>query len=941
MFGQIRMQFLTDQNELVAVIRGASLSERGKKAEFKRLDNEVIVSDSTGTNVKKIYNNCKDTDRLVPELLNCPSAVLENVIFCHQEEFNWPFQDSAKLKKVFDEIFDTTKYSKKVTALREVKKKLIQKNKNNLFYCQKLHKEYTNYSKLLVKQSNCEHKKNSLLLEIEAIETDLSEMSARKEELKLQTSEKSDLECNLIRLKTERKNIEQRMSSIRHQGGFVDYSGNPSRMAELRSLVTDRDTRGEMDNVQLVVRQIENTLELRKKEKQEKEYWIMVLEKDLAQDAEKQASVAEKIQELVGNSQVGDLKSELKELREKTVKVIESLKQNENNLKLAIKEVDVCVNYKKVERDKRNQSKQKIDSAIRELKRALEGLNDKDNFEKLRENIKELEIEVTKLELNEIPTTQQKIEEMRKCVEEMYVPFGHWNLGELTKIASTIRNHLDLQGFSGPDNHKNVEDLNEKFKKLNDELNQIDKEQQLRSQNIKLKNAEMRLLSNKHEELNKRINQKMSEFEEIKAETESMAIDIGVDSFDFDTFEGKCQKEIIEQIKFEERGYFTEFLCKLALMRNQCVLCSNENINFENLRQMNNIIQNKIAEDMAKLSFKCTKTENVFEVSAKCRKLKLLQEEVMQIDQEANEIQNLIDLKQTEVKKEEELINDTEYEKMALNGEVDSLRKLNVDFHNYEAIFGTKVRTLLEAEALVNRIELSINNSKLKATVENEIRETVSFSRELSKQLETLKSKLINLNREKERIISLNDVTTVTQIKEAEEQLNKKVSEENALEQEITALIEKKQSLLVMQTSYNITKDGKLAKYNDRLASIEETLFKLVNLLSSEVKVQMEFQIKEYKVALVSTEHDIAKLTEDYTFNLNKLNSLRTAQNNNAHYQHLLCDNDELISLNLQLEHIVNQHETLDTRLFALHPITSKRLNSATGESRDGNECKV
>lgn len=39
-------------------------------------------------------------------------AVLDNVIFVHQEESNWPLADGATIKKKFDEIFAATKYTK-------------------------------------------------------------------------------------------------------------------------------------------------------------------------------------------------------------------------------------------------------------------------------------------------------------------------------------------------------------------------------------------------------------------------------------------------------------------------------------------------------------------------------------------------------------------------------------------------------------------------------------------------------------------------------------------------------------------------------------------------------------------------------------------------------------------------------------------------------------
>lgn len=39
-------------------------------------------------------------------------AVLENVIFVHQEDSNWPLAEGLVLKKKFDDIFAATKYTK-------------------------------------------------------------------------------------------------------------------------------------------------------------------------------------------------------------------------------------------------------------------------------------------------------------------------------------------------------------------------------------------------------------------------------------------------------------------------------------------------------------------------------------------------------------------------------------------------------------------------------------------------------------------------------------------------------------------------------------------------------------------------------------------------------------------------------------------------------------
>jgi DNA repair protein RAD50 len=55
---------------------------------------------------------------------------LENVVFCHQEESCWPLSEGAQLKKRFDDIFESTRYSKALEAIQKSKKDYASKAKD-------------------------------------------------------------------------------------------------------------------------------------------------------------------------------------------------------------------------------------------------------------------------------------------------------------------------------------------------------------------------------------------------------------------------------------------------------------------------------------------------------------------------------------------------------------------------------------------------------------------------------------------------------------------------------------------------------------------------------------------------------------------------------------------------------------------------------------------
>ena len=61
-------------------------------------------------------------DEEIPRLLGVSKAILENVIFCHQEESNWPLSEPSVLKKKFDDIFEATKYTKALDQIKSIRK---------------------------------------------------------------------------------------------------------------------------------------------------------------------------------------------------------------------------------------------------------------------------------------------------------------------------------------------------------------------------------------------------------------------------------------------------------------------------------------------------------------------------------------------------------------------------------------------------------------------------------------------------------------------------------------------------------------------------------------------------------------------------------------------------------------------------------------------------
>ncbi|NXE66978.1 RAD50 protein, partial [Calcarius ornatus] len=124
---QIRLQFRDVNGEVMAVQRSMVCTQKGKEPEFKTLES-VITRTRHGEKVS-LSSKCAEIDREMINALGVSKAVLNNVIFCHQEESNWPLSEGKALKQKFDEIFSATRYIKALEALRQVRLKQSSKVK--------------------------------------------------------------------------------------------------------------------------------------------------------------------------------------------------------------------------------------------------------------------------------------------------------------------------------------------------------------------------------------------------------------------------------------------------------------------------------------------------------------------------------------------------------------------------------------------------------------------------------------------------------------------------------------------------------------------------------------------------------------------------------------------------------------------------------------------
>lgn len=115
---QVCLQFYDMKGELCTGKRSLVATQKKNKVEMKTLEGLIVKKLSNGEKVT-ISSKCAEMDREMISLLGVSKPILENVIFCHQEESNWPLSEGKALKQKFDDIFASTRYVKALDAIRK------------------------------------------------------------------------------------------------------------------------------------------------------------------------------------------------------------------------------------------------------------------------------------------------------------------------------------------------------------------------------------------------------------------------------------------------------------------------------------------------------------------------------------------------------------------------------------------------------------------------------------------------------------------------------------------------------------------------------------------------------------------------------------------------------------------------------------------------------
>lgn len=171
----IKIKFFDAQGNMITVSRFMSVAMKPAGGlTFKTLLPTIRKrdKDNLGEPVD-ISGRCIDIDSYCCSSLNVSKSILNNVIFCHQENSSWPLDEPKKLKEKFDEIFDAVKYNKCIDMTR----KFIKDKQANI----RLLKERVAHKKTI--KQEVDRLRGKLETKNEELTNVLDRINARKEEM--------------------------------------------------------------------------------------------------------------------------------------------------------------------------------------------------------------------------------------------------------------------------------------------------------------------------------------------------------------------------------------------------------------------------------------------------------------------------------------------------------------------------------------------------------------------------------------------------------------------------------------------------------------------------------------------------------------------------------------------------------------------------------------
>lgn len=233
---QIKLRFDTVDGKTATAIRSMQVSKKGKKLAYKTIDNALQMYNASTGNTDRVSFRNADMDIEVAKMMGVSKAVLENVIFVHQDDSNWPLAEPAVLKKKFDDIFEATKFTSALADLKKAKKEQADQLKESKLRLETIGRDKRNAERLRMQIGEAESKIKALSHQIEehekAIEHADGEIEAHEGELEELRQASNDVSVLEAQREDKQRAVRQAEQVIERDQSLAESEGVADEMLE-------------------------------------------------------------------------------------------------------------------------------------------------------------------------------------------------------------------------------------------------------------------------------------------------------------------------------------------------------------------------------------------------------------------------------------------------------------------------------------------------------------------------------------------------------------------------------------------------------------------------------------------------------------------------------------------------------------------------------------
>ncbi|XP_061165388.1 DNA repair protein RAD50-like [Saccostrea echinata] len=436
---QIRLQFRDVTNNRMVIQRIMEATQKLKKIEMKTLDGVITRYDVNGEK-KSISSKCAEIDREMITSLGVSKPVLENVIFCHQEDSNWPLSEGKALKEKFDAIFASTRYVKALETIRKLKQTQDQELK---LYKQ----EVTHLKQLKDKSEQLEADKNERETKMMACRETVEKIEAKLQPVIEKLDQIGNQSDKIYRIQTKIEKYRSEMKMMENSA------------TELRSQIKN-EFQGSMEELKKAIAEFENMVQ----ERQETVEQFQLLQRELNKELEK-----------LGQER-GNLLMEVGKLEQESERYKDNMKKRDAEIKKLATKYDIEGYSRGEMSDEQYRAfmdimRTKIETLLEDGKTVKADYEEKDTS--MQQRLDEVRDKKTKLEQNERLKTNlmtentQKIKQINKKLSEVEASAGRRD--QINRDLKRAEHEL-----STTEKSVNVNEIKEKIESLSKEKSKLD-----------------------------------------------------------------------------------------------------------------------------------------------------------------------------------------------------------------------------------------------------------------------------------------------------------------------------------------------------------------------------------------------------------------------------------------------------------------------------------